>query len=86
MSHPIPPGTRDILPDEMRELRRLSLALIETFERFGYGEVATPTIEYEEVLARGESEIGNVRQIDRGYERIDERLRDLGARIERQAA
>ncbi len=58
MTHPIPPGTRDILPDEMRELRRLSLALVEAFERFGYGEVATPTIEYEEVLARGESERG----------------------------
>ncbi len=58
MTHPIPPGTRDILPDEMRELRRLSFALIETFERFGYGEVATPTIEYEEVLARGEAERG----------------------------
>jgi UDP-N-acetylglucosamine 1-carboxyvinyltransferase len=29
------------------------------------------------------SEIGNVGQIDRGYERIDDRLRDLGARIER---
>ena len=33
--------------------------------------------------AEGRSEIGNIRQIDRGYERIDERLRDLGARIER---
>ena len=54
MTHPIPSGTRDILPDEMRELRRLSLALVESFERFGYGEVATPTIEYEEVLARGD--------------------------------
>jgi ATP phosphoribosyltransferase regulatory subunit len=54
MTHPIPPGTRDILPDEIRELRRLSLALIEAFERFGYGEVATPTIEYEAVLARGD--------------------------------
>jgi len=58
MTHPIPPGTRDILPDEMRELRSLSLALIDAFERFGYGEVSTPTIEYEEVLARGESERG----------------------------
>jgi len=38
------------------------------------------------LCARGESEIGNVRQIDRGYERIDERLRALGARIERQPA
>ena len=24
MIHPIPPGTRDVLPDEMRELRALS--------------------------------------------------------------
>jgi UDP-N-acetylglucosamine 1-carboxyvinyltransferase len=37
------------------------------------------------LCAEGRSEIGNVRQIDRGYERIDERLRDLGAHIERVA-
>jgi UDP-N-acetylglucosamine 1-carboxyvinyltransferase len=37
------------------------------------------------LCADGQSEIGNIRQIDRGYERIDERLRDLGARIERVA-
>jgi len=37
------------------------------------------------LCAHGRSEIGNIRQIDRGYERIDERLRDLGARIERVA-
>jgi len=37
------------------------------------------------LCAQGESEIHNVREIDRGYERIDERLRDLGARIERVA-
>ena len=35
------------------------------------------------LCAEGESRIGNVGQIDRGYERIDERLRALGARIER---
>ena len=33
--------------------------------------------------ADGVTEIGNIRQIDRGYERIDERLQDLGARIAR---
>jgi UDP-N-acetylglucosamine 1-carboxyvinyltransferase len=33
--------------------------------------------------AEGTSTIGNIRQIDRGYERIDERLRELGAAIER---
>jgi UDP-N-acetylglucosamine 1-carboxyvinyltransferase len=38
------------------------------------------------LCADGVSEIGNIRQIDRGYERIDERLRALGARIERQVA
>jgi UDP-N-acetylglucosamine 1-carboxyvinyltransferase len=38
------------------------------------------------LCADGKSEIGNIRQIDRGYERIDERLRALGARIERVAA
>lgn len=43
-----------MLPDEMRELRRLHLALIGVFEERGYGEVATPTIEYDEVLARGD--------------------------------
>src|ERR671915_218609 len=35
------------------------------------------------LCAQGTSEIHNVQQIDRGYERIDERLRGLGARIER---
>lgn len=35
------------------------------------------------LAAEGTSEIGNIAQIDRGYERIDERLRGLGARIER---
>ena len=53
MIHPIPPGTRDVLPDEMRELRRLSRSLVDVFEQRGYGEVATPAIEYDEVLARG---------------------------------
>jgi UDP-N-acetylglucosamine 1-carboxyvinyltransferase len=35
------------------------------------------------LAADGRSEIGNIRQIDRGYEQIDERLRGLGAQIER---
>jgi UDP-N-acetylglucosamine 1-carboxyvinyltransferase len=38
------------------------------------------------LAAEGTSEIGNVIQIDRGYERIDLRLRELGARIERVGA
>jgi len=54
MIHRIPPGTRDILPAEMRELRQLQGALGAVFERYGYGEVATPTLEYDDVLARGD--------------------------------
>jgi ATP phosphoribosyltransferase regulatory subunit len=36
----------------MRELRSLQAKLAGVFERFGYGEVATPTVEYDEVLTR----------------------------------
>jgi UDP-N-acetylglucosamine 1-carboxyvinyltransferase len=35
------------------------------------------------LCADGISTIGNIGEIDRGYERIDERLRSLGARVER---
>ena len=35
------------------------------------------------LCAKGTSTIQNIRQIDRGYERIDERLCGLGAKIER---
>ncbi|UCD23425.1 MAG: UDP-N-acetylglucosamine 1-carboxyvinyltransferase [Gemmatimonadota bacterium] len=35
------------------------------------------------LAAKGESTIYNIGQIDRGYERIDARLRELGAQIER---
>jgi UDP-N-acetylglucosamine 1-carboxyvinyltransferase len=38
------------------------------------------------LCADGESTIGAAHQIDKGYERIDERLRQLGARIERVSA
>jgi UDP-N-acetylglucosamine 1-carboxyvinyltransferase len=35
------------------------------------------------LAAEGTSHIGNIRQIDRGYEQIDTRLKALGAHIER---
>jgi UDP-N-acetylglucosamine 1-carboxyvinyltransferase len=38
------------------------------------------------LAAEGESTIHNISQIDRGYERIDDRLRAVGARIERVEA
>jgi ATP phosphoribosyltransferase regulatory subunit len=51
--HPIPSGTRDVLPDEMRELRDITEAIRAVFELDGYGEVRTPALEYEDVLGRG---------------------------------
>jgi ATP phosphoribosyltransferase regulatory subunit len=66
--HPTPLGTRDVLPDEMRELRALSARLRETFEDGGYGEVRTPSMEYEDVLRRGDEGAAGA-----GYRLFDER-------------
>ena len=52
--HRIPSGTRDVLPDEMRELRAVTDRIREVFERAAYGEVYTPALEYEGTLARGD--------------------------------
>ena len=51
MIHPIPSGTRDVLPDETREVRAITDALRAVFERHRYGEIYTPALEYESVLA-----------------------------------
>jgi UDP-N-acetylglucosamine 1-carboxyvinyltransferase len=55
------------------------------------GEVRSPDIRAGMALlaatmcAKGKSVMNNVEQIDRGYEQLDERLRSLGAKIERAA-
>ncbi|MFL5866298.1 MAG: ATP phosphoribosyltransferase regulatory subunit, partial [Thermoleophilaceae bacterium] len=67
MTHPIPPGTRDVLPDEMRELRALTDRLRAGFEDAGYGEVYTPALEYEEVLR-----LGDARAVDSAYRVFNE--------------
>ena len=67
MTYPIPPGTRDVLPDEMRELRGITRRLRAVFEGGGYGEVWTPTLEYEEVLRTGDE-----RAAGAGYRLFDE--------------
>lgn len=38
------------------------------------------------LAAEGETKIGNIRQIDRGYERLEEKLSSLGAVIRRESA
>jgi ATP phosphoribosyltransferase regulatory subunit len=47
-----PSGTRDFLPDEMRELRALSDRVRSVFDAAGYGEVYTPALEFETALPR----------------------------------
>jgi ATP phosphoribosyltransferase regulatory subunit len=54
----IPSGTRDVLPDEMRELRAMTDRVRAVFEKAGYGEVYTPALEYEETFSRNEMYLG----------------------------
>lgn len=75
-------GARIILCDPHR-------AVVQGPARLNGDELASPDIRAGMALliaalcARGQSVIRNVIQIDRGHERIDEKLRALGARIER---
>jgi ATP phosphoribosyltransferase regulatory subunit len=50
----IPSGTRDVLPDEMRELRAMTDRIRTVFDDAGYGEVYTPALEYEQTFERAD--------------------------------
>ena len=75
-------GARIVLCDPHR-------AVISGASRLHGGRVESPDIRagmamvLAALAADGRSEINNIGQIERGYERIDERLRALGAQIER---
>lgn len=47
---PVPTGSRDVLPEEMAELREIGASALKTLTDSGYGEVATPAFEYEETV------------------------------------
>jgi UDP-N-acetylglucosamine 1-carboxyvinyltransferase len=76
-------GARIILCDPHR-------AIIVGGPRLQGAEISSPDIRAGMALllaalcAKGESVIHNIHQIDRGYERIEERLNPLGARIRRE--
>lgn len=55
----IPYGTRDFLPHEAACKRAIEAKIAETFVKWGYDEVVTPTIEYLDVLT-----IGNGRDVE----------------------
>jgi ATP phosphoribosyltransferase regulatory subunit len=73
--HPIPSGTRDVLPDEMRELRAITEGIRSVFDARAYGEVATPALEYEDVLVRGDAAAA-----DPAYKLFDEHGKVLALR------
>lgn len=77
MIRPIPPGTRDVLPEEMRELRAIESALLGTFEGAGFREVRTPTLEYAEAL-----ELGDDDSAGSAYRFFDERGELLALRTD----
>ena len=52
--HPTPSGTRDVLPDELREVHAIAEGMRRVFDAHGYGEIRTPALEYEAVLTRGD--------------------------------
>ncbi len=49
----LPSGTRDVLPDEMRELRALTDRIRGVLDEAGYGEVYTPALEYQSTFEHG---------------------------------
>ena len=62
----IPSGTRDVLPDEMRELRAMTDRIRAVFDAAGYGEVYTPALEYERTFER--ANIGGARPAYRVFD------------------
>jgi ATP phosphoribosyltransferase regulatory subunit len=61
-----PSGTRDVLPDEMRELRAMTDRIRAVFDRAGYGEIYTPALEFEQTFERGN--IGGARPAYRVFD------------------
>src|SRR3954451_17609816 len=75
MTDRIPSGTRDVLPDEMRELRAITDAVRGVFEERGYGEIYTPALEYASTLERAELDYARP-----AYKLFDERGDTLALR------
>ncbi|MBF6619195.1 MAG: ATP phosphoribosyltransferase regulatory subunit [Patulibacter sp.] len=82
MTLPIPSGTRDVLPEEMRERHAVVAALRELFDTHGYGEVATPMVEYASVLDHaGLAAVGDDATRPR-FRTVDERGETLALRTD----
>ncbi len=74
----IPVGMRDLLPDDTARVRAVSERIVRQMARWGYREVTTPTLEYLDVLVRGEG----AETADRLFKLIDRRGEVLALRPE----
>lgn len=80
--YPVPYGTKDILPGEMRNRRIIENSIVGIFEKWGYDEVKTPDFEYAETL-------GNTQGDFRFFDRTNKMLvlrNDMTAPIARLAS
>ena len=55
-------GTMDILPDETPLFRKIEAIVREEAERYGFGEIRTPTFENTELFVRGVGDTTDVVQ------------------------
>ena len=55
-------GTMDILPEETVLFRQLERVMREEAERYGFGEIRTPTIEWTDLFVRGVGDTTDVVQ------------------------
>jgi ATP phosphoribosyltransferase regulatory subunit len=83
----IPPGSQDLLPDEVRRRRRVQRDWFRLAEAGGYREVVPPTFEYEEVFTRAGTRLARelIRFVDRDGRMVALRA-DFTSSIARVAA
>lgn len=87
--NPLPEGSRDLLPDAFRLRRAITAGLLDCFERWGYEPVATPNVEYFEVmkLGLGEQERErSVRFIEAGSGQLVTLRSDITPQVARMVA
>lgn len=53
LEHPLPPGMRDLLPEEAASRRAIARAVMTSFELHGYRVVMPPAFEFADVIQRG---------------------------------
>ncbi len=84
-----PRGTRELMPPATGRRQRVVRALLDEFEAWGYGRVATPLVEYYDVIARGLTEADRaqcVRFIEAGTGTVVALRADVTPQIARMAA